>query len=74
MSLDSWLLSIVCDPVDRGPLWYVEAQDVLVNPRTAQVYAVVDDIAVLLPDEARVVDAGECARLLALPGVMTGPR
>ena len=72
MSLDSWLLGILRDPIDRGPLWYGEGEDLLLNPRSSQVYAVVDDIAVMMPEEARVVDAAEKARLLAAPGRMTG--
>jgi len=72
MSLDGWLLDKLCDPLDKGTLWYVTEENVLLNPRTGQVYEVRGDIAVMLADEATVVADDERARLLALPGRYTG--
>ena len=63
MPLDSLLLEVLVDPSDRGPLWYYEERSLLLNPRRAIAYAVVDDIAVLLPDEGRSVDADELSEL-----------
>ena len=63
MPLDSLLLELLVDPTDRGPLWYFADHDVLYNPRAKKVYAVIDLIPVLLPDEGRIIDAAEAAEL-----------
>ena len=65
MTLDSLLLEILVDPLDRGPLWYYEERSLLFNPRSATAYAVVDAIPVLLPDEGRAVSDEEAAALEA---------
>lgn len=65
MALDTFLLELLQDPVDRGPLRYVAALEVLYNPRTHQAYAVNDDIAVLLSTEARDVDEAEHERIMS---------
>ena len=57
MSLDPLLLDVLACPVDKGPLLWFEDEDVLYNPRLKKSYAVVDDVPVLLVDEA--VDVGE---------------
>ena len=59
MALDTFLLDLLQDPADHGPLRYVAARAVLYNPRTRRAYAVRDDIPVLLTSEAREVDAAE---------------
>lgn len=66
MSLDAALLSILACPEDKGPLWYLESEQVLFNPRLARTYAVRDGIPVMLVEEATTVDAGEAARLQAI--------
>jgi len=73
--IDTLLLETVVDPIDRGPLYYYEARSVLYNPRTTTVYAVVDAIPVLLPDEGRIVAAEEAAELDAERdlSIETGP-
>ena len=63
MPLDSLLLEVLVDPSDRGPRWSDEERSLLLNPRRAIAYAGVDDIAVLLPDEGRAVDADELSEL-----------
>jgi len=63
MSLDAALLSILACPEDKGPLWYLESEQVLFNPRLARTYAVRDGIPVMLVEEATTVDAAEAARL-----------
>ena len=55
MALDSFLLDLLEDPVDHGPLLYVEDRDVLYNPRLRVAYEVRGSIPVLLPDESRPV-------------------
>jgi uncharacterized protein len=59
MALDSFLLDLLEDPVDHGPLLYVPSKDVLYNPRLRVAYEVRDSIPVLLPDESRPVSADE---------------
>lgn len=67
MSLDAFLLELLQDPTDRGPLRYVAAREVLYNPRTRQAYEVKDDIPVLLSTEARDVDEAEHERIMKDP-------
>ena len=63
MALDPALLSILACPEDKGPLYYLEDEDVLYNPRLRRVYEVREGIPVMLIDEARTVDDAEHARL-----------
>ena len=65
MTLDPRLLEILACPEDKGPLLYFEDESVLYNPRLHRVYAVQDDIPVMLIDEATDVDDAEHARLVA---------
>lgn len=66
MSLDASLLAILACPEDKGPLYYVESEAVLFNPRLRRTYAVRDGIPVMLVDEANTLDDAELARLDAL--------
>jgi uncharacterized protein YbaR (Trm112 family) len=59
MALDEFLLDLLVDPADHGPLLYVPSKDVLFNPRLHLAYEVRDSIPVMLPDEARLVDEDE---------------
>lgn len=63
MSLDAALLSILACPEDKGPLWYLESEHVLFNPRLSRTYAVRDGIPVMLVEEATTVDDDEADRL-----------
>jgi uncharacterized protein YbaR (Trm112 family) len=63
MALDPRLLQVLADPEDKGPLFYVEDESLLVNPRLSRSYQVRDDIPVLLIDEASKLDDAELARL-----------
>lgn len=63
MSLDAALLAILACPEDKGPLYYVESEQVLFNPRLSRTYAVRDDIPVMLVEEATTLDEDEAARL-----------
>jgi uncharacterized protein YbaR (Trm112 family) len=74
VGLDPFLLTLLEDPVDHGPLLYVESRDLLYNPRRHVAYEVRDSIAVLLPDETREVDEAEHQALLGDPTArLTGP-
>ena len=74
MSLDAALLAILACPEDKGPLWYLESEQVLFNPRLARTYAVRDGIPVMLVEEATTVDDAEAARLQAIiDGDAIGP-
>lgn len=59
MALDTFLLDLLEDPVDHGPLLYVPSKDVLFNPRLHVAYEVRDSIPVMLPDESRLVNEDE---------------
>lgn len=52
MTLDPKLVEILACPRDRGPLDYLEAEEVLVNPRLKIAYRIEKGIPVLLSDEA----------------------
>ena len=66
MAVDNRLLSILACPADKGPLFYVEDEQFLYNPRLRLKYPVVDDIAVMLADEATSADAAEHDRVTGL--------
>ncbi len=65
MSLDPQLLEILACPEDKGPLYYLEDEDALYNPRLHRRYDVRDGIPVMLIDEATTVDDAEHARIVA---------
>jgi uncharacterized protein len=65
MALHPELVDLLACPVDRGPLLYFASEDTLYNPRLKRRYRIVEDIPVLLADEAETVDDAEHARLLA---------
>lgn len=65
MALDDFLLDILVDPGDHGPLLYLEGRSILYNPRRRLAYEVRGAIPVMLDDEARHVDDDEHAVLLA---------
>jgi uncharacterized protein YbaR (Trm112 family) len=65
MALDPQLLEILACPEDKGPLYYLADEDCLYNPRLKRRYAVRDDIAIMLIDEAETVDDAEHERIMA---------
>jgi uncharacterized protein YbaR (Trm112 family) len=66
MTLAAELLEILACPEDKGPLYYIESESVLYNPRLRRTYEIRDDIPVMLIDEATSVDDGENERLLGI--------
>ena len=52
MSLDPKLLDILACPRDKGPLEYLDDEQVLVNPRLKIAYRIDEGIPVMLSDEA----------------------
>lgn len=64
MALDPTLLEILACPEDKGPLYYLEDEHLLYNPRLTRRYEIRDDIPVLLIDEAVTVDAAEHERIM----------
>jgi uncharacterized protein YbaR (Trm112 family) len=66
MSIDQALLEILACPQDKGPLWYIETEKVLYNPRLRRAYPVVDGIAVMLIGEARTLTEAENAHMETL--------
>lgn len=73
MALDQLLLDVLVCPEDHGELLYVPTDACLYNPRLRRKYPVVDDIPVMLVDEAvPVVDEAEHDRLVATAETTTG--
>jgi uncharacterized protein YbaR (Trm112 family) len=66
MPLAPELLEILACPEDKGPLYYIEVEEVLYNPRLRRTYEIRDDIPVMLIDEATTVGADEHDRLLVV--------
>ena len=66
MSLSPALLEILACPEDKGPLYYLESEALLYNPRLHRRYDVRDDIPVMLIPEATTVDDTEHERLMAI--------
>ena len=66
MALATELLEILACPDDKGPLYYLEGESILYNPRLHRRYDIRDDIPVMLIDESTVVDDGEHDRLMAI--------
>ncbi len=68
MTLDPQLLEILACPEDKGPLLYFDDEQTLYNPRLKRVYNIVDEIPVMLIDEAVTVEDSEHERLTAKAG------
>ena len=66
MSLDAALLAILACPQDKGPLYYIETEQVLFNPRLRRTYEVRDEIPVMLVEEATTLDDDTFERLSTL--------
>ena len=64
MPLDPMLLEILACPEDKGPLFYLEDENSLYNPRLQRIYSVEDDIPIMLIDEADEVDDNEHKRII----------
>jgi uncharacterized protein YbaR (Trm112 family) len=54
MTLDSALLAILACPEDKRPLYYIESESVLYNPRLKRTYEIRDGIPVMLVEEAKL--------------------
>ncbi len=65
MALDPLLLDILACPEDKGPLYYIEDESSLFNPRLGRRYRIDQGIPVMLIDEAETLDAAEISRLEA---------
>ncbi len=66
MALDTKLLQVLACPDDKGPLYYIESEQVLYNPRLKRSYEVRDDIPVMLVEEASTADDARHAELMAI--------
>ncbi len=66
MTVDPALLDILVCPEDKGPLHYLESEQVLFNPRLRRTYEIRDGIPVMLIEEATALDDETFARLSAL--------
>ena len=63
MTLDQTLLEILACPEDKGPLFYIESENILLNPHLKRSYAVVEGIPVMLIEESTHLTDVELARL-----------
>ena len=63
LNIDPSLLAILACPEDKGPLWFIESEDLLYNPRLQRAYPVIDGIPVMLVQESRTVSDTEHQRL-----------
>jgi uncharacterized protein YbaR (Trm112 family) len=66
MALSPALLEILACPEDKGPLYYLESEAILYNPRLKRRYDVRDDIPVMLIAESTTVDDAEHERVMGL--------
>ena len=57
------LLAILACPEDKGPLWFLESESLLFNPRLQRSYPVIDGIPVMLIQESSAVSDAEAQRL-----------
>ncbi len=60
-ALDPRLLEILVCPVTKGPLTYDRDAGELISPRARLAYPIRDGIPIMLPDEARPLDAPDLA-------------
>jgi uncharacterized protein YbaR (Trm112 family) len=65
MALDPLLLEVLACPLDKAPLLWFADEQILYNPRLRKSYPVVDDVPVLLVDDASDVGEAEHERLTA---------
>ena len=63
LNIDPSLLAILACPEDKGPLWFVESESLLFNPRLQRSYPVIDGIPVMLIQESSAVTDAEAQRL-----------
>jgi len=63
MSLDPALLAILACPEDKGPLYLLDDEAVLYNPRLKRTYEIRDGIPVMLVEESTALSDDEAARL-----------
>jgi uncharacterized protein len=60
-ALDPRLLEILVCPVTKGPLTYDRAAGELISTKARLAYPIRDGIPIMLPDEARPLDAPDAA-------------
>lgn len=65
MPIDPALVAILACPEDKGPLYYLEDDDALYNPRSHRRYRIDSGIPVMLIDEAEHVDETGHAAIMA---------
>ena len=63
LNIDQSLLAILACPEDTGPLWFLESENLLFNPRLQRSYPVIDGIPVMLIQESSPVSDAEAQRL-----------
>ena len=66
MPIDHALLEILACPEDKGPLYYIESESFLYNPRLHRKYAVRENIPVMLINEAEAASDAEHERIMGV--------
>jgi len=61
--MDKKLLEILVCPVTKGPLYYDKEKQELVSKSARLAYPIIDDIPVMLEDEARAITEEEAEKL-----------
>ncbi len=61
--IDSEFLSLLACPEDKGPLYYIESEDIFYNPRLRRIYPIKENIPVLLVAEAIAASAEDDQRI-----------
>lgn len=65
-TIEPALLAILACPEDKGPLFYIETESMLYNPRLKRSYAVIDGIPVMLIEDSVTLSDAESARIEGL--------
>ena len=63
MALSPVLLEVLACPEDKGPLYYLQDENALYNPRLTRRYRIEDDIPVMLIEEATTLAEADQQRL-----------
>ncbi len=64
--IDSEFLSLLACPEDKGPLYYIESEEIFYNPRLRRIYPIKENIPVLLVSESVAASTEEDLRIQTL--------
>ncbi len=67
------MIEVLACPEDKGPLVYLESEEILYNPRLRRRYPIREGIPVMLPGEASEADQEEHDRIMAKAEAESAP-